>query len=50
LSELELDIVVAAMEEKHYKPGDKVISQGEDGFELFVVESGELNCYRLFPH
>ena len=36
------------MEEKRFQAGDKVIEQGEDGKELFVVESGTLSCFRLF--
>jgi cAMP-dependent protein kinase regulator len=48
LSEHELQIVVGAMEEKRYTPGQNVINQGEDGFELFVVESGVLSCTKLF--
>lgn len=36
------------MEERRYKQGNKVITQGEDGFELFVVESGTLSCFKLF--
>ena len=41
-------IVVDAMEEKRYKEGDVVISQGDDGAELYVVESGSLSCKKLF--
>ena len=41
-------IVVDAMEEKRYKEGDIVISQGDDGAELYVVESGSLSCKKLF--
>jgi cAMP-dependent protein kinase regulator len=39
---------VDALEEKRFKKGEEVIRQGEDGFELFVVESGTLSCYKLF--
>lgn len=48
LDEQEFKIVVDAMEEKRYRVGDEVIKQGEDGAELFVVESGVLSCYKLF--
>jgi hypothetical protein len=34
----ELKIVVDAMEEKRYSAGQTIIDQGEDGYELFVVE------------
>lgn len=36
------------MEEKTFKAGDKVIVQGEEGNELFVVDSGTLECVRQF--
>lgn len=36
------------MEEKKYNAGDKVIAQGEEGNELFVVDSGTLTCVRQF--
>lgn len=36
------------MEEKRYKAGEVVIEQGQDGEDLFVVESGSLSCTKLF--
>jgi cAMP-dependent protein kinase regulator len=48
LTEKEMSIVVDAMEEKKYGPKQTVISQGEDGSELFVVESGTLSCTKIF--
>jgi cAMP-dependent protein kinase regulator len=48
LSKEEFSIVVGAMEPKKYAPGESVIVQGEDGAELFVVESGSLSCYKRF--
>lgn len=48
LNEEEFSIVVNAMEEKRFVGGDKVIEQGEDGNELFVVEQGKLSCYKQF--
>lgn len=30
------------------RKGDWVIKQGEDGENLFVVDSGELDCYKKF--
>ena len=44
----ELEIVVNAMEEKKYKPGDAVISQGDEGDNLYVIEVGTLSCSRRF--
>lgn len=48
LNDKEFQIVVDAMEEKRFKAGESVITQGEDGSELFVVESGVLSCTKLF--
>ena len=36
------------MDEKRFKAGQYVIKQGEDGSELFVVESGTLSCSKIF--
>lgn len=49
LDNAERAIVVNAMEERKFSPGAQVIKQGEDGDELFVVESGKLECSKLFP-
>ncbi|CAD8108221.1 unnamed protein product [Paramecium primaurelia] len=46
LGENEKKIVVDAMEEKHFGQNEWVIKQGDDGNELYIVFSGELNCYR----
>ena len=48
LDEKEREIVVMAMEERTASAGDFVINQGEDGAELFVVDSGVLECYKTF--
>lgn len=48
LDEKERNIVVDAMEEKRAKKGDHIINQGEEGNNLYVVESGTLSCYKLF--
>lgn len=47
LDDKELEIVIDAMELKEFGQGDKVIQQGDDGDELYVVESGTLSCYRV---
>jgi len=44
-----MDIVIQAMAECQYSPGDSVIKQGDDGETLYVVESGELDCFKIFP-
>lgn len=48
LDEKEMQIVVDAMEEKKYQANERVINQGEDGSELFVVENGLLSCTKIF--
>jgi cAMP-dependent protein kinase regulator len=58
LDDKERDIVVNAMEEKkfkfsiwqlhYYSEGDWIIKQGEDGDNLYVVDQGELDCYKTF--
>ena len=48
LEKEDLNYVIGAMEEKIFKEGETVIEQGENGDCLYVVESGELNCYKKF--
>lgn len=48
LESKDLNIVIGCMEEKHFKTGELVITQGESGDCLYIVESGELNCFKVF--
>ena len=48
LDEKDMDIVIDAMDEKKLSAGDTIITQGEKGDELYVVEEGQLDCYKLF--
>ena len=48
LDEKEMAIVVDAIEEVHYKPGDNVIQQGDQGDCMYVLESGSLRCTKVF--
>jgi cAMP-dependent protein kinase regulator len=48
LEQSELSVVIGAMEEKHVTAGETVIEQGESGDCLYVVETGELDCYKRF--
>ncbi|OMJ65175.1 hypothetical protein SteCoe_38934 [Stentor coeruleus] len=50
LEKIEKEILISAFEEKKFAPGNKVISQGDDGNELYVVDQGELSCSKVFPH
>lgn len=36
------------MEEKKFNAGDFVIRQGEDGEVLYVVDNGQLDCFKVF--
>jgi len=50
LGQEELNIVVEAMEQKVFQAGQTVITEGEAGSVLYVVEEGELDCKkRLDP-
>ncbi|CAD8144423.1 unnamed protein product [Paramecium octaurelia] len=48
LDQKEKDIVIDAMEERSYNGEDWVIKQGDNGDNLYVVDQGELNCYKRF--
>mgnify|MGYP000656601659 CR=1 FL=1 len=48
LDETELDVVLDAMGEKHTEEGENIIKEGEMGEVLFVVEEGQLDCYKQF--
>ena len=48
LDDKERQIVINAFEERRVAVGDTVIQQGEDGAELFLVDQGELACYKVF--
>ena len=48
LEKKDLDVVINAMEEKRFKLNEKVITQGEDGDCLYIVETGNLKCYKTF--
>ncbi|EEQ97408.1 cAMP-dependent protein kinase regulatory subunit, putative [Perkinsus marinus ATCC 50983] len=49
VDEKSLDVVIGAMVEKVIEPNQRVINQGDDGDVLYVVESGELDCYKKLP-
>ena len=44
----ELEIVLGAMQEVKKNAGDEVIKQGDDGDNLYVVETGHLRCTKVF--
>lgn len=48
LDKKDVNFVIGAMDEKCFNAGDTVISQGDTGDCLFVVESGDLDCFKRF--
>ena len=46
----DVSIVIGAMEEKTFNAGDVVIQQGDEGECLYIVDSGELDCFKLLPN
>jgi len=36
------------MKETLFKAGQTVIQQGEDGDNLYVIDKGQLDCYKRF--
>jgi len=50
ISSKELQIVIDAMEQRNFSAGETVISQGDKGNHLFVVDEGELDCFKTYSH
>ena len=48
LDDKELKTVIDSFEEKNYSAGQNVITQGEEGDVLYLVDSGELDCEKVF--
>ena len=48
LEDKDLEIIVGAFQLKQFQENDMVITQGDDGDELFLVSTGYLNCYKVF--
>ncbi len=48
LEEKDLKTVIDSFEEKKYKAGENVITQGEEGDVLYLVDNGELDCEKVF--
>ncbi|CAI2371039.1 unnamed protein product [Moneuplotes crassus] len=49
LDEKEFEIVIDAMTEVKLNPGECIIKEGDDGDYLYVVETGQLQCSKIFP-
>ena len=41
------ETLIKAMSEKEFQSGQTVIKEGEDGNELFIVESGQYDCSKV---
>ena len=50
LDKNEIEIVINAMQEKKFKIDEKVITQGEDGDCLYIVETGSLSCFKILDN
>lgn len=48
LNPQELEVVLNAMQYVKKQPGETIIKEGDDGDNLYVVESGTLNCTKHF--
>lgn len=48
LDETELQVVINAIDEVKAPAGTRIISQGEDGDCMYVLESGSLLCSKIF--
>ncbi len=47
LNKKDLITLINAMEEVHFKQGETIIKEGDDGECLFIIENGELDCFKL---
>ena len=50
LDKKDIEIVIEAMEEKKFKIDEKVITQGEVGDCLYIVETGSLSCFKILEN
>ena len=46
--DVEIAAIVDACEEKRFKKNEYVIKQGDNGDNLYIIESGELICEKVF--
>ena len=44
----DLNTIIDSMEEKRYKAGEAIIKQGDNGEVLYLVEEGQLDCFKTF--
>ena len=48
LDDNDMGVVIDAMDERFVSSGENVINEGENGGELYVVEDGQLDCFKQF--
>jgi cAMP-dependent protein kinase regulator len=48
LDENEKNTVIGAMEEKNFATGETIINQGDSGDELFILDSGSADCFKVY--
>jgi cAMP-dependent protein kinase regulator len=46
LSKNELDLIINSFKTERYQQGDTIFNQGEDGDKLYILTSGELECWK----
>lgn len=47
LNNEDLGIVIGAMEVVVAQPGQAIITEGERGDTLYIIDSGEYNCFKV---
>ena len=48
LDDQDMNTIIDACEQKKFKNGEYVIKQGDNGDEIYLIESGELDCEKIF--
>jgi len=48
LDDNEKNTVIGAMEEKKFVTGETIINQGDSGDELFILDSGSADCFKIY--
>ena len=47
LNKEDLNIVIDAMEEVEAVPGQAIITEGEKGDTLYIIDEGEYDCFKV---
>jgi len=47
LNKEELDVVIDAMKEVKFNANSPIITEGEAGAVMYVVEDGQLDCFKI---